>query len=194
MQGKIIIFSAPSGAGKTTIVKHLLRVNPLLGFSISACTRDKRGRNETHGQDYYFITPEEFRQKIENDEFVEWEEVYEGAFYGTLKSEIERIWSTGRHAILDVDVKGGLHIKEFYRNRALAIFVKPPSIEALAQRLEARATDSASSISSRVFKAKFELSFENKFDQVIVNDNLEDAFRRAETMVNQFLGVEDVLI
>jgi guanylate kinase len=194
MQGKIIIFSAPSGAGKTTIVKHLLRVNPLLGFSISACTRDKRGRNETHGQDYYFITPEEFRQKIENDEFVEWEEVYEGAFYGTLKSEIERIWSTGCHAILDVDVKGGLHIKEFYQDRALAVFVKPPSIEALAQRLEARATDSASSISSRIFKAKFELSFENKFDKVIVNDNLEDAFRKAEVLVNQFLGVEDVVI
>lgn len=194
MQGKIVIFSAPSGAGKTTIVKHLLRVNPLLGFSISACTRDKRGRNETHGQDYYFITPEEFRQKIENEEFVEWEEVYEGAFYGTLKSEIERIWSTGKHAILDVDVKGGLHIKEFYQDRALAVFVKPPSIEVLAQRLEARATDSASSISSRVFKAKFELSFENKFDKIIVNDNLEDAFRKAEVLVNEFLGLDYPLL
>lgn len=194
MQGKVIIFSAPSGAGKTTIVKHLLRVNPFLGFSISACTRDKRGRNETHGQDYYFITPEEFRQQIENDAFVEWEEVYEGAFYGTLKSEIERIWSSGKHAILDVDVKGGLHIKEFYQDRALAIFVKPPSIEALAQRLEARATDSASSISSRVFKAKFELSFEDKFDKIIVNEHLNDAYRKAERLVNEFIGVEDAVI
>ena len=194
MQGKLIIFSAPSGAGKTTIVKHLLNVNPHLGFSISACTRDKRGRNETHGKDYYFITPEDFRQKIENGEFVEWEEVYEGAFYGTLKSEIERIWSNGKHAILDVDVKGGLHIKEFYGHRALAVFVKPPSIEALAQRLEARATDSASSISSRVFKAKFELSFEDKFDKIIVNDNLEDAFQKAEKLVNEFIGVEDSVL
>src|SRR5688572_25897960 len=129
MQGKIIIFSAPSGAGKTTIVKHLLQVNPDLAFSISACTRDKRGRTEENGKDYYFITPEDFKQKIENDEFVEWEEVYEGAFYGTLKSEIERIWQSGKHAILDVDVKGGLSIKHFYKERALAVFVKPPSVE-----------------------------------------------------------------
>jgi guanylate kinase len=194
VQGKIIIFSAPSGAGKTTIVKHLLNVNPALSFSISACTRDKRGRNETHGKDYYFITPEEFRQKIEKDEFVEWEEVYEGAFYGTLKSEIERIWSLGKHAILDVDVKGGLAIKHFYKDRALAIFVKPPSVEELAKRLEARATDSASSISSRVFKAKFELSFEDKFDTVIVNDDLEKAFSEAEKLVTDFLTVEEAIV
>lgn len=194
MQGKIIIFSAPSGAGKTTIVKHLLNVNPQLSFSISACTRDKRGRNETHGKDYYFITPEDFRKRIENDEFVEWEEVYEGAFYGTLKSEIERIWSLGKHAILDVDVKGGLSIKNFYKDRALAIFVKPPSVEELAKRLEARATDSASSISSRVFKAKFELSFENKFDRVIVNDDLEKAFSEAEKLVTDFLTTEEAIV
>ena len=194
MQGKIIIFSAPSGAGKTTIVKHLLNVNPALSFSISACTRDKRGRNETHGKDYYFITPEEFRQKIEADEFVEWEEVYEGAFYGTLKSEIERIWSLGKHAILDVDVKGGLAIKNFYKDRALAIFVKPPSVEELAKRLEARATDSASSISSRVFKAKFELSFEDKFDTIIVNDDLEKAFAEAEKLVVDFLTAEEAIV
>ncbi len=194
MQGKIIIFSAPSGAGKTTIVKHLLNVNPALSFSISACTRDKRGRNETHGKDYYFITPEEFRRRIELDEFVEWEEVYEGAFYGTLKAEIERIWSTGKHAILDVDVKGGLAIKHFYRDRALAIFVKPPSVEELAKRLEARATDSASSISSRVFKAKFELSFEDKFDTVIVNEDLGKAFSEAEKLVTDFLTVEEAIV
>ena len=193
MQGKIIIFSAPSGAGKTTIVKHLLHINPQLSFSISACTRDKRGRNETHGKDYYFITPEEFRKKIEEDAFVEWEEVYEGAFYGTLKSEIERIWCLGKHVILDVDVKGGLKIKEYYKDRALAIFVKPPSIEALAQRLQARATDSASSISSRVFKAKFELSFENKFDAVIVNEHLDVAIAQAEKLVNDFLADDEVV-
>jgi len=191
MQGKIILFAAPSGAGKTTIVKHLLNINPHLSFSISACTRDKRGRSEENGKDYYFITPEEFRQKIEQDAFVEWEEVYEGAFYGTLKSEIERIWEMGKHVILDVDVKGGLKIKEFYQGRALAIFVKPPSIEALAQRLQARQTDSASSISSRLFKAKFELSFEDKFDAVIVNEKLEDAFQQAEELVNRFLADDE---
>lgn len=192
MQGKIIIFSAPSGAGKTTIVKHLLSVNPQLSFSISACTRDKRGRSEVNGKDYYFITPEEFKEKISHDEFVEWEEVYEGAFYGTLKSEIERIWNSGKHVILDVDVKGGLSIKHFYNERALAVFVKPPSIEELASRLTARNTDSASSISSRVFKAKFELGFEDQFDKVIVNNNLEQAFAEAEELVNAFIGAQPV--
>ncbi|WP_114778224.1 guanylate kinase [Botryobacter ruber] len=189
-QGKIIIFSAPSGAGKTTIVKHLLQVNPKLAFSISACTRDKRGRAEENGKDYHFITPEDFKKRIENDEFVEWEEVYEGAFYGTLKSEIERIWASGKNPILDVDVKGGLKIKQFYKDRALAIFVKPPSVEELAKRLTARATDSASSISSRVFKAEFEMKFENQFDEVIVNDNLETACAKAEKLVSAFLDDE----
>lgn len=191
MQGKIIIFSAPSGAGKTTIVRHLVSVIPELSFSISACTRDRRGRSEVNGKDYYFITPEDFHDKISNDEFVEWEEVYEGAFYGTLKSEIERIWSEGKHAILDVDVKGGLSVKNFYKDRALAVFVKPPSIEELSKRLVARNTDSASSISSRIFKAKFELTFEDQFDEVIVNENLEDAFRKAEKMVRDFIR-EDI--
>ncbi|WP_210466580.1 MULTISPECIES: guanylate kinase [Rufibacter] len=194
MQGKIIIFSAPSGAGKTTIVRHLVNVLPELSFSISACTRDRRGRSEVNGKDYYFITPEEFRDKIGKDEFVEWEEVYEGAFYGTLKSEIERIWSEGKHAILDVDVKGGLSVKNFYKDRALAIFVKPPSIEELSKRLVARNTDSASSISSRVFKAKFELSFEDQFDEVIVNENLEEAFARAEKLVRDFIYPEEPIV
>ncbi len=194
MQGKIIIFSAPSGAGKTTIVKHLLQVNPQLAFSISACTRDKRGRTEENGKDYYFITPEEFKQKIASDEFVEWEEVYEGAFYGTLKSEIERIWRSGKHVILDVDVKGGLSIKHFYKERALAVFVKPPSIQELANRLQARNTDSASSISSRVFKAEFELKFEDQFDVTIVNDNLEVACAKAEKLVNEFLNIEPAIV
>ncbi len=194
MQGKIIIFSAPSGAGKTTIVKHLLSVNPQLSFSISACTRDKRGRSEENGKDYYFITPEDFKKKIGADEFVEWEEVYEGAFYGTLKSEIERIWKSGKHVILDVDVKGGLSIKNFYKDRALAVFVKPPSIEELANRLTARNTDSTSSISSRVFKAKFEMSFEDQFDKVIVNDDLQKAFAEAEKLVSQFLSTEPAIV
>jgi len=163
---------------------------PDLSFSISACTRDKRGRAEVNGKDYHFISVEEFQDKIRHDEFVEWEEVYEGAFYGTLKSEIERIWALGKHAILDVDVKGGLSIKQFYQDRALAIFVRPPSIEALAQRLTARATDSTSSISSRVYKATFELAFEDKFDKVVVNDNLEEAVAHAESLVRAFIQPE----
>jgi guanylate kinase len=190
MQGKIIVFSAPSGAGKTTIVHRLMSRIPELSFSISACTRDKRGRSEVNGKDYYFITPEEFQDKIRRDEFVEWEEVYEGAFYGTLKSEIERIWANGQHAILDVDVKGGLSIKEFYKDRALAIFVLPPSIEALAERLNARATDSTSSISSRLYKAKFELAFEDRFDVTVVNDDLEAACAQAEKLVRDFISAE----
>jgi guanylate kinase len=194
MPGKIIIFSAPSGAGKTTIVRHLVNVFPQLSFSISACTRDRRGRSEVNGKDYYFITPEEFHEKIGNDEFVEWEEVYEGAFYGTLKSEIERIWAEGQHAILDVDVKGGLSVKNFYKDRALAIFVKPPSIEELSKRLVARNTDSASSISSRIFKAKFELTFEHEFDEVIVNDNLEEACAKAEKLVRAFIFQEEPIV
>lgn len=188
MPGKIVLFAAPSGAGKTTIVKHLLKTNPNLSFSISACTRDKRGRSEENGKDYYFITPDEFREKIEANAFVEWEEVYEGAFYGTLKSEIERIWAEGKTAILDVDVKGGLKIKEHYKDRVLGVFVKPPSIEELGLRLQARNSDSSSSISSRLFKAKFELSFEDKFDKCIVNDDLGRACQEAEHLVNEFLA------
>jgi guanylate kinase len=174
MQGKIIVFSAPSGAGKTTIVHRLMERVPELSFSISACTRDQ--------------------DKIRHDEFVEWEEVYEGAFYGTLKSEIERIWEGGKHAILDVDVKGGLSIKDFYKDRALAIFVRPPSIEVLEQRLQARATDSQSSISSRVYKAKFELAFEDRFDVTVVNDNLDEASAQAEKLVREFISAEPAVV
>lgn len=185
-KGKVIIFCAPSGSGKTTIVKHLLNQNPQLGFSISACTRDRRGRNEQDGKDYHFLTPEEFKAKIDRKEFVEWEEVYEGAFYGTLKAEIERIWADGRHVIFDVDVQGGMSLKKFYKDRALAIFVKVPSLDVLKTRLQARATDTEDSISRRLFKAKFEMSFEDKFDVVLVNDDLGHTIAEAERLVEGF--------
>jgi guanylate kinase len=185
--GKAIIFSAPSGSGKTTIVKHLLKNNPHLGFSISACTRDKRGRDEQNGKDYYFLTPEEFKSKIDDNAFVEWEEVYEGNFYGTLKEEIERIWNEGKAVIFDVDVKGGLHLKEYFGANALAIFVKVPSLDELSSRLRDRGTESEESLSRRLYKAKFEMSFEDKFDVSLVNDDMEKSFLEAETLVNNFL-------
>ncbi len=188
MQGKLLIFCAPSGSGKTTIVKHLIATNPNLGFSISACTRDRRGRSEQHGKDYYFLTPDEFKKKIDNDEFVEYEEVYQGSYYGTLKSEIERVWSEGKHVIFDVDVNGGLAIKNFYKDRALAVFVKVPSMEILEQRLRERKTDSEESISARLFKVKFEMSFESKFDTTLVNDNLEESLVKAQKLLDDFIA------
>ncbi len=186
-EGKVIIFSAPSGAGKTTIVKHLLDTNSNLGFSISACTRDKRGRTEEHGKDYYFLTPEEFKQNIDNDAFVEWEEVYQGNFYGTLKSEIERIWASGKHVIFDVDVKGGINLKKYFKEKALAVFVRVPSFEILEERLTARKTEPPAMISERLFKAKFEMTFEDEFDVTIVNGDLEDTLKEAEEIVEAFI-------
>lgn len=186
----MVVFSAPSGSGKTTIVRHLLRKFPQLGFSISACTRDKRGRSEENGKDYYFLTPDEFREKIENHEFVEWEEVYEGAFYGTLKSEVERIWDSGRSVIFDVDVKGGISLKKFYREKALTVFVKVPSVEVLKNRLKNRGTESEDSLSRRLFKVNFELGFQDQFDVVLVNDELESTLLKAEKIVSDFLGIE----
>lgn len=185
--GKLIIFSAPSGSGKTTIVKHLLATNSNLGFSISACTRDRRGRNEVHGKDYYFLTPEEFKHRIDLGEFVEWEQVYEGAFYGTLKSEIERNWEMGKHVIFDVDVKGGLSLKRYYGDRALAVFVKVPSEAELELRLRGRGTDSAESISRRLFKVKFEMSFQDQFDVILVNEHLEETLVKAQQLLDDFI-------
>lgn len=187
-KGKALIFSAPSGSGKTTIVQHLLNTNPKLGFSISASTRDKRGRTEENGRDYYFLSPKEFKQKIDNDEFIEWEEVYEGNFYGTLKSEIERIWSEGRHVIFDVDVKGGINLKKYFGDSALAVFVKVPSMKVLKSRLTDRNTESESSLSQRLFKAEFEMSFEDKFDATLVNENLTHSLKEAESLVNDFIS------
>jgi guanylate kinase len=186
MPGKAIIFSAPSGSGKTTIVKYLLDHNPDLGFSISASTRDKRGRKETHGKDYYFLTPEEFKLKIDNNEFIEWEEVYEGNYYGTLKSEIQRIWDEGKNVIFDVDVKGGLNLKRYFGDKALAIFVKVPSIEILEERLRNRGTESHASLSQRLFKAKFEMTFQDKFDVVLVNEDLDQSLQQAQQLYDDF--------
>lgn len=187
-QGKLVIFSAPSGSGKTTIVKHLIAQIPQLGYSISACTRPRRGRTEEHGKDYYFLSKEEFEQKIRNDEFVEWEQVYSGAYYGTLKSEIQRIWNSDKHVIFDVDVVGGLRIKEYYGENALAIFVKVSSVEELRKRLLQRQTETDASLETRLAKAEYEMSFEDRFDVVLVNENLEETLQKAIEIVENFLG------
>ncbi|MGZ4157433.1 MAG: guanylate kinase, partial [Bacteroidia bacterium] len=187
--GKLIIFSAPSGAGKTTIVQYLLKVFPQLEFSVSACSRPMR-KDETHGVDYYFISVEEFKQKIANEEFVEWEEVYKDNFYGTLKAEIERIWKKGHHIIFDMDVVGGLNLKKQFGEQALAIFVMPPSIDHLENRLRMRETETPESIARRMGKAEVELQTANQFDKIILNDNLEHAFVEAEKIVGEFIKRE----
>ncbi len=186
-KGKLLIFSAPSGAGKTTIVKHLLGKDFGLEFSVSATSRAPRS-NEKHGKDYYFLTTDEFKERIDNQEFLEWEEVYPGIFYGTLLSEVERIRSAGKHVVFDVDVVGGLNIKKYYGNEALAVFVQPPSVEVLRNRLVNRSSDSPEVIATRVAKAEYELTFAPKFDVILVNDRIDDAFNEVELIVSQFLS------
>lgn len=187
MKGKLIIFSAPSGAGKTTIVKHLLQQDFGLEFSVSATSRQPRS-GEVYGKDYYFLSEEEFREKIEKDEFLEWEEVYNGIFYGTLKSEVERIRRAGKNVIFDVDVVGGSNIKKFYGNEALAVFVQPPSVDELKKRLQNRSTESEEKIKMRVAKAEKEMEFAGKFDVIIVNDDLPKALIKAENVISEFLS------
>ncbi|GMQ26249.1 guanylate kinase [Algoriphagus sp. oki45] len=186
--GKAIIFSAPSGSGKTSLVKHLIQQVPDLGFSISACTRDKRGRHEVHGRDYYFLSIAEFKQKIDQDAFVEWEEVYEGNFYGTLKEEVQRIWDSGKAVIFDVDVKGGLALKKYFGDQALAIFVQVPSMEVLASRLNDRGTESPESLSRRLYKAEFEMTFAPQFDVTLLNDDFGKSSSEAVKLVSDFLA------
>jgi guanylate kinase len=185
-KGKCIIFSAPSGAGKTSIVKYLLKQDLKLEFSVSACSRSPR-INEIHGKDYYFFSVEEFKQKIKKNEFVEWEEVYKNNFYGTLKSEIERIWSKGNTVIFDVDVIGGLNIKKLFKNQALSVFVQAPSIDELEKRLRYRSTETEEKILIRISKAKQELEKSKEFDEILVNDNFELACKDAYNLVSNFL-------
>lgn len=185
-RGKLIIFSAPSGSGKSTIIQSLLDKDLNLSFSISATSRAPRG-SEQNGVEYYFISPEEFKSRIANDEFLEYEEVYAGKFYGTLKSEVERILNSGKNVIFDVDVVGGLNIKKYYGGQALALFIQPPSIKELEKRLKNRATDTPEVIASRIAKAEYELSFAPWFDKIIVNDVLEKAQAEAYHLIRQFI-------
>ena len=186
-QGKLLIFSSPSGAGKSTIVQHLLGKGFDLEFSISATSRAPRGA-EQHGREYYFLSPDEFRQRIANNEFIEYEEVYQNCFYGTLKSEVDRISALGKNTIFDVDVVGGVNIKTMYGPRALSIFVQPPSVAELEKRLIGRGTDSPEKIAQRLAKASLELTYAPKFDVVLVNDNLETCKMEAETIISEFLN------
>ncbi len=187
-KGKLIIFSAPSGSGKTTIVRHLVSVMPdKLQFSISATSRPKRGK-EVNGKDYYYLSHDEFKNKIIRNEFLEYEEVYAGTYYGTLKDEVENIWKTGKHVIFDIDVQGGLNLKHQFKDQALAVFVMPPSIKILEERLLLRQTDSPESISLRVEKAEKELQTAKLFDCFIINEDLEKACAEAENVVNEFLN------
>ena len=185
-KGKCIIFSAPSGAGKTTIVHALLAKNIGLSFSVSACSRDPRP-NEINGKDYYFLGIEGFKNQIKNDAFIEWEEVYTNNFYGTLKNEIQRIWDEGKSVIFDVDVIGGLNLKKIFGDKALAVFVQPPSFEELEHRLRLRSTESEDKINQRMSKARKELEYATQFDKILVNENLETAIEIAENWVEQFL-------
>ena len=183
---KIIIITAPSGAGKTSITHYLLNQHPVLTFSISATTRQRRG-TEVDGKDYYYISVESFQQKIINNDFAEWEMVYEGKYYGTLKTELERIWNENKIPILDIDVKGAIHIQQQYKDQTLSIFIEPPSVEELKRRLESRGTESLESIATRINKAAYEISFKNNFNFSIVNDDLQKACKQAEDAILNFL-------
>ena len=187
MKGKLIIISAPSGSGKTTIVHHLLSLDLNLAFSISATSRKPRS-NEMDAVDYYFISPEDFRKKIDNDEFLEWEEVYNDQYYGTLKSEVKRLRNHGKHVVLDLDVVGGSRLKKQFGNDALALFVKAPSIQIMEERLRKRATDSENQIKKRITKATEELKYADEFDVILINDQLKDTLHEAESIIREFTG------
>lgn len=186
---KILIITAPSGAGKTSITKELMKQYSQLTFSISAATRAPRA-NEQNGVDYYFMPLEDFKTKIKNKEFAEWEMVYEGKYYGTLKSELERIWASGKVPVLDIDVKGALHVQQQYPINTLSIFIEPPSVNELRKRLESRGTETEDTLAARVNKASYEISFKSHFDEVIVNDDLEKACKAASELVQNFLNTE----
>ncbi|MDO6434313.1 guanylate kinase [Flavitalea sp. BT771] len=187
-QGKIIIITAPSGAGKTSITRYLLAKYDFLAFSVSAATRSPRA-HERDGVDYYFLSLEEFKHKIQQNEFVEWEMVYEGKYYGTLKQELQRIWAAGKTPLLDIEVKGAIHIREQFPESTLSLFIEPPSVEELRRRLEGRGTETQESLMARVNKAAYEISFKHHFDLIIVNDHLEKACREADEAVKSFLGL-----
>lgn len=187
-EGKLIVLSAPSGSGKTTLVRYLLAKKLPLGFSISATTRNPRGK-EQNGRDYYFLKQEVFESKIKENAFLEYEEVYPSSFYGTLKSELNRLWDAGLHVIFDIDVLGGLNVKKQYPEQTLAIFIQPPSLEVLEQRLYARGTDSEEKIQTRLEKAKEELSYASKFDVVLLNDDLEATQKKIYELVREFISI-----
>jgi guanylate kinase len=188
-QNKIIVITAPSGAGKTSITRRLLNTFPELAFSVSATTRAARAY-EKHGKDYYFLTLEEFRQKIQLNEFVEWEMVYEGKYYGTLKAELQRIWNNDQIPLLDIDVTGAIHVQQQSPETSLTIFIEPPSVDELKRRLKSRGTETTESIQARVNKASYEISFKDHFDKTIVNDDLENACAKAEQIVKSFLKAD----
>lgn len=189
MTGKSIILSAPSGSGKTTVVRHLLEAGLNLSFSVSVCSRPPRP-GEVDGKDYFFIGVDEFRNRISNNEFVEWEEVYPDQYYGTLKSELERIWNQHRHVIFDVDVVGGMNLKQTFGTNALAVFVQSPSPDILEKRLRERSSDPEEKIQTRIAKAESEMQYADRFDVILINDRLEDTLRKAEKMVRAFLSAK----